>query len=46
MNSLFEVIALFSLIAGVCVVAFVFSGDPDLWDKWHQIAMMAATCKQ
>jgi hypothetical protein len=30
---------LFFEIAAVLAVIFIFQGDPDLWDKWHDQAM-------
>jgi hypothetical protein len=38
-NQFFESLALAVLIACVLVLSFLFDGDPDLWDKWHDQAM-------
>ena len=39
MNQFFESLALAVLIAGVLALSFIFDGDPDLWDRWHDQAM-------
>lgn len=36
MKDTIELILIFCFIASVC---FVFSGEPDLWDKWHAQAI-------
>ena len=46
MKDLLEVLSLFALVGGVLVLFFIFSGEPDLWDKWHERAMADATCAQ
>jgi len=46
MKDLLETLSLFALIAGVLGLFFIFSGEPDLWDKWHERAMAATACGQ
>lgn len=46
MKDLLETLSLFVLIAGVLGLFFIFSGEPDLWDRWHERAMADAACKQ
>ena len=35
--------ALLWLVA-VLVLFFIFTGEPDLWDKWHSWAMSKTEC--
>jgi len=39
MRQIVEILELILLVAFVCALAFIFEGDPDLWDKWHAHAM-------
>jgi len=39
MNQFFESLAMAVLIAGVLGLFFIFTGEPDLWDRWHDQAM-------
>jgi len=34
-----EVVALILLATFLLYLAFIFEGEPDLWDKWHTEAM-------
>lgn len=37
-----DTIGLVTFIGFILLLFFVFSGEPDLWDKWHAAAMRAA----
>ncbi len=37
--------AILLLLLFILALCFVFYGEPDLWDRWHSIAMGAANCK-
>ncbi len=45
MNDFFEAIAFVLIGAAVLALFFIFDGTPDLWDKWHEKAMSAASCQ-
>lgn len=46
MNELGVTISLIVLIAFFMALVFLFTGDPDLWDKLHDKAMQSSVCKQ
>jgi hypothetical protein len=45
MKELAETISLALLVCLVLGLFFLFSGSPDVWDKWHDRAMQAGECK-
>lgn len=45
MKSLFETVEMILLILLVLGLVFLFTGEPDLWDKLHAAAMAALTDK-
>lgn len=46
MNYLFRAIAVILMWIAFFSLFFVFSGEPDLWDKLHDLAMSSAECKK
>jgi hypothetical protein len=42
MNIFFETLSVIALVATALALTFIFEGEPDLWDKWHEQAMIEA----
>lgn len=40
MKKLLEICAFILLVAAILVLFFIFDGSPDLWDKWHDLAIV------
>ena len=45
MNDLILVIAVIVLICFVITLFFLFGGEPDVYDRLHELAMGVANCK-
>jgi hypothetical protein len=39
MRALLETVALIIFCVFIMALAFVFDGEPDVWDMWHKAAM-------
>lgn len=44
MQDFFSALSMALMVALGAALAFAFQGEPDLWDKWHEIAMAGASC--
>jgi len=45
LEELADILGWVAFIGLIVAAAWVFGGEPDLWDKWHGQAMQGA-CKQ
>lgn len=34
------------LLFAILILVFLFKGEPDLWDKWHDAAMHWPVCER
>lgn len=39
MKDLLEVISAILVVSFILIMVFIFVGEPDLWDKWHNTLM-------